>query len=75
VSNNSAVSVRAYLDQHGFARYEVNVSPRTEPDPRGTDLAVDLLLAHEPVVFDSTGNGTPLQFAQPKSCAATGGKE
>lgn len=33
VSNNSAVSVRAYLDQHDLARYVTGVSSRTEPDP------------------------------------------
>lgn len=33
VSNNSAVSVRTYLDQHDLARYVVGVSSRTEPDP------------------------------------------
>ena len=33
ISNNSAVSVRAYLDQHDLARYVVGVSSRTEPDP------------------------------------------
>ena len=33
VSNNSAVSVRAYLDKHDLARYVVGVSSRTEADP------------------------------------------
>lgn len=33
VSNNSAAAVRAYLDKHNLARYVVDVSCRTEPDP------------------------------------------
>ncbi|MEU6643213.1 HAD-IA family hydrolase [Saccharomonospora sp. NPDC046836] len=33
VSNNSALSVRTYLDQHDLARHVVGVSARTEPDP------------------------------------------